>query len=427
MKKLLFAFLAAFLAFTPLFAADDEVTVTATVEGKVNNSRLRGTCKTVAMKNAVKKYLDSLNANLPEKVVIDAQAEYASFIDADEDVEELSDEMIFEDGVLSCAYVVTIDQEAIAQWLKGKGINMNALADGTTLEIVIVEEAPDVGAMKFAAAAGTGLDGGAFFYNRYTMFQRKVRDALVEKTGTFGFDVILLEDNDAYAEFKEHDPVLVGVAFDPDAEHNGGFKVTENFIKTIRDNNPDTLALYYRLDTISFDPNTSKIIVSASLNIKNLSRNTTTSLGSGTYSIVTRNTEPGAVVEDISQATVRALNIVLNGKDMAAKLQQIIKSMSNAQPAGPMKVVINVTNLDSTIRTRVRAAIRNALAEAEICDKKECKVRGNTLSFTVENEDLSNADDLWIAILDVFDSCGIEATDDQMSVNGNTMTITPGK
>lgn len=427
MKKLLVAVLAVFFVFSTIFAASNEVTVTASVEGKVNNSKLRGACKTAAMKNAIKKYLDALNSNFPEKVVIDAQAEYATFINAGQDVEEVSDEMTFEDGVLSGTYVVTIDQEAVAQWLKGKGVNMNTLADGTTMEIVIIEEAPDVGAMKFASAAGTGLNGGAFFFTRYTMFQRRVRDALVEKTGTFGLDVILLEDNDAYEEFKEHDPVLVGVSFDPDVGTQGEFKTTPNFVKTVRDNNPDTIALYYRLDTISFDPASSKILVSASLNIKNLATNTTTSLGSGSYSLVTKNKEPTAVIEDIAGATVRALNTVLNGKGMAEKIQQMIKSMSNAQPAGPMKVVINVTNLDSKIRTRTKVAIKKALAEAEICNAKACKVKGNTLSFTVENEDLSSPDDLWVAILEVFDGCGIEATDDQMTVNGSTMTITPGK
>lgn len=423
MKKKLLCFLLALLACAHLVAASNEVTVTASVEGKVNNSALRGACRTAAMRNAVQKYLNALNSNFPEKVVIDATAEYAAFIDADLDVEELSDDMTFEDGVLSGTYLVTINQEAIAQWLKGRGVDMNALADGTSMEIIVVEEAPDIGAMKFISAAGTGLEGGAFFFTRYTMFQRRVRDALVEKVGTLGLDVILLEDNDAYEEFKEVDPVLVGVSFDPDVSPNGNFKTTPNFIKTIRDNNPDTIALYYRLDTIALDPTTKKIMVSASLNIKNLSKNTTSSLGSGTYNIITSNTEPMLVIEDIAMATVRALNIVLNGKGMAEKVQQIIKSMSNAQAEGPIKVVINVSEVDSSIRTRLRVAIRKALEEAEVCTRKACKIRGNTLSFTSENEDYSNPDDLWIAIFEALESCGVEATDDQMTLNGNTMTI----
>lgn len=423
MKKKLWCFLVTLFACVQLFAASNEVTVTASVEGSVNNSMLRGECRTAAMRNAVQKYLNALNSNLPEKIVIDAKAEYATFIDADMDVEEVTDEMTFEDGILSGTYLVTIDQEAIAQWLKGRGIDMNATAGGTSMEIVIVEEAPDVGAMKFIAAAGTGLDGGAFFFQRYTMFQRRVRDALIEKVGTLGLDVILLEDNDAYEEFKASDPVLVGVSFDPDVAPNGKFKTTDNFIKTIRDNNPDTIALYYRLDTITLESSTRRIMVSASLNIKNLAKNTTSSLGSGTFNIVTSNTEPMLIMEDIATATVRALNIVLNGKGMAEKVQQIIKSMSNAQEEGPIKVVINVSEVDPAVRTRVRVGIRKALEEMGVCDRENCKIRGNTLSFTSENEAYSNPDDLWIAIFEALDSFGISATDDQMTLSGNTMTI----
>ena len=43
----------------------------------------------------------------------------------------------------------------------------------------------------------------------YTTFQRRLRDAIVKKVGTFGFDVKLLEDNDQYEKFKTKDGSLV--------------------------------------------------------------------------------------------------------------------------------------------------------------------------------------------------------------------------
>ena len=46
------------------------------------------------------------------------------------------------------------------------------------------------------------------------------------------------------------------------------------------------------------------------------------------------------------------------------------------------------------------------------------------------NKDIPDMDELWVAIMEVMmsDDVGIgEATDDQKTVNGNTMTVTPGK
>ena len=203
MKKLLMLIACASAAFFAAFAGEDEVTVKVSVAGTVNNSALKKQCEVKGKKEAVKKYLLKQNSNMEEKVIADAMASYAKFVEGIE-----ADEQEYEDGELTCSFTVTIKQEELAQWLKGEGVDLNAAADGSSLEIFVMEEPPDAGQMVL------GDDVGNFFFTRYNMFQRRIRDALVKKVGEFGFKVILLEDNENYEEMKKKDPVLVGVSYD---------------------------------------------------------------------------------------------------------------------------------------------------------------------------------------------------------------------
>ena len=425
MKKIFLAVICLALGAATLFAGDEEVQVKVSVSGERNSLLLKRSCRQKAQKVAVKKYLLKQNAQMPEKVIDEAMGEYRKFIDEEPDVEDES----FEDGELVGEYTVTLLQDELGKWLQSKGVSANVAADGTKTEIVIMEEPPDYGAMKVAEAFGTGLGKGCFFFQRYQMFQRRIRDALVKKAGTFGFEVILLEDNEAYEEFKKSDPVLVGVHFDPSVGENGDFKVTPNFVKTVRDNNPDTLVLYYRIDALAFDPSTQTIRTTVALNIKNLATGTTSSLGSRDFAAVTSNTQQDMLMADFGSCVEKAMHSLLNGEDMAAKIQHIIVSMRNAaaRPAGPMKVVINCSKIDSKIRTRARVMLKKGCAAKKLCDKKDVKIRGNTLSFTVTNKEIPDLDELWLAVYEVLDEAGIEATDDQKTTNGNTLTVTPGK
>ena len=159
MKKLLTAILCAGAMVITAFAGDEEVTVKVSVAG-ANNSALKKQCETLGKKAAIKKYLDKTgNKTITEKVVDEAMSSYAKFI---EDIE--ADEQEYEGGELTCSYTVTIKQEEIAKWLEGEGIDLNAAADGSSLEIFVMEEPPDAGQMML------GEEVGNFFFNRYNMF-----------------------------------------------------------------------------------------------------------------------------------------------------------------------------------------------------------------------------------------------------------------
>ena len=401
------------------FAGDEEVTVKVSVAG-VNNSALKKQCEVQGKKAAVKKYLDKMgNDKITEKVVSEAMSSYAKFI---EDIE--TDEQEYEDGGLTCSYTVTIKQADIAKWLEGEGIDLNAAADGSSLEIFVMEEPPDAGQIQL------GDEVGNFFFTRYNMFQRRIRDALVKKVGEFGFSVILLEDNESYEDMKKTDPVLVGVSYNVNGDTKG-FTKTPNFLETVQNNNPDAIALYYRIDALAFDPATGKIRTTVALNFKNLAANKTENVGSRDFQYVTRNKKADMIMADFGTCVERAMFALLNGEGMGAKLSHTVKSMRNAaaRPKGPMKLVINCSQVDKKIKIKVRNGLKKALVSAGLTD--QTKVVKDSLSCVVKpNKDFGDLDDVWgkvSEILPEFLGDDVEITDEWAKKNGDTLTVTIGK
>jgi len=418
MKKMLLLLSCACAIVLGAFAGDEEVTVKVSVSG-TNNSALRKQCEVLGKKAAVKKYLDDMrNADITDKVVAEAQSSYAKFID---DIE--TNEQEYEDGELTCAYTVTIKQKDIAKWLEGKGIDNNAAADGSSLEIFVMEEPPDAGQIEL------GDEAGNFFFKRYTMFQRRIRDALVKKVGEFGFKVILLEDNENYEEFKKKDPVLVGVYYDVNSDTKG-FKVTENFLRTVQENNPDAIALYYRIDTLAFEANTGTIRTTLALNFKNLAKNTTVNVGSSDYRYVSRNTKEDMLMADFGTTVERAMSKLLDSEGMPEKLVHTVKSMRNAaaRPKGPMKLVINCSKVDSKIKIRVRNGLKKKLIAAGLTD--QTKVVKDSLSCVVKpSKDYGDLDDVWGKVSEIIPELlgdDVEITDEWAKKNGDTLTVTIG-
>ena len=418
MKKLLMLIACASAAFFAAFAGEDEVTVKVSVAGTVNNSALKKQCEVKGKKEAVKKYLLKQNANMEEKVIADAMASYAKFVEGIE-----ADEQEYEDGELTCSFTVTIKQEELAQWLKGEGVDLNAAADGSSLEIFVMEEPPDAGQMVL------GDDVGNFFFTRYNMFQRRIRDALVKKVGEFGFKVILLEDNENYEEMKKKDPVLVGVSYDVNGDTKG-FVKTPDFLRTVQENNPDAIALYYRIDALAFDADTGTIRTTVALNFKNLAKNTTENVGSRDFQQRTSNKKADMLMADIGTTVERAMFALLNGEGMGAKLNHSVKALRNAakRPSGPMKLVINCSKVDKKIKIKVRNGLKKALVAAGLTD--QTKVVKDSLSCVVKpNKDFGDLDDVWGKVSEIIPELlgdDIEISDEWAKKNGDTLTVTIG-
>ena len=421
MKKMLLLLSCACATVLGAFAGDDEVAVKVSV-ARYNNSALRKQCEVLGQKTAVKKYLDKLgNAKITDKVIAEAQSSYAKFIG---DIE--TNEQEYEDGELTCSYTVTVKQADIAKWLEGEGVDLNAAADGSSLEIFVMEEPPDAGQMQL------GDDVGNFFFTRYNMFQRRIRDALVKKVGEFGFKVILLEDNENYEEMKKVDPVLVGVTYNVNGDTKG-FQKTPDFLRTVQENNPDAIALYYRIDALAYDADTGAIRTSVSLNFKNLAKNTTENVGSRDFEITPHpvSKKPDMVMANIGSTVETAMRSLLNGEDMGDKLVHTVKSMRNAaaRPKGPMKLVINCSKVESKIKIRVRNGLKKKLIAAGLTD--QTKVVKDSLSCVVKpSKEFGDLDDVWGKVSEIIPELlgdDIEITDEWAKKNGDTLTVTIGK
>ncbi len=426
-KMLMFVACACAMLFTG-FADDAEVTVKVSVAGSVNSAKLRNECAVAGQKAAVKKYLDKMgNSQITEKVVADAMASYAKFIGEIE-----VDEQEFEDGELTTSYTVTIKQTDIAEWLGTQGVSSQTASDAGKIKIVVMEEPPDAGQMVL------GEDMGKFFFTRYAMFQRKVRDVLIKGVGQYNFDVVLLEDTEKYEPFKKHDPVLVGVNYSVDhkcfevtkGEDDDG-KMTRAFTRVVQEDNPDTIALYYRIDTLAFDPNTGRIRTSIALSFKNFANNVTTSIGTRDFQMSTSNTQQDMIMADFGTCVERAMTSLLNGEGMGAKLQHIVTKMNNeaARPKGPMRLVVNCSKVDKKIKTRFRVNLKKALIAKSLT--AETKIVKDSLSCGIpRKEGVGDLDELWVAVQEILQELlgdDTEVSDDWAAKDGDTLTVTVGK
>ena len=189
-------------------AADNEIQVKASGTAPQNSFALKKTVTADAQKLAVRKYLLKQNAELDDRIVDEALSEYTKFIEDWEELDASWEALDSTQGQLTVEGMATIDLEEANEWLEARGVNRQG-----SIQIVVMEEPPSLGSMKFDEAFGTGIDGAKFFLQNYTLFQRKIRDALVKKVGTLGFDVQLLEDRPVYKKFLTADGTLVGVRF----------------------------------------------------------------------------------------------------------------------------------------------------------------------------------------------------------------------
>ena len=301
------------------------------------------------------------------------------------------------------------------------------------IELVVAEDPPTVGSMKMADAFGTGLDGQSFFFTNYSEFQKKIKAAITKQLNAIGINPPLLENNPAYKDLKAQDPYCLGVYFDPGVGGKGDFKITPDYLELIQSNNPDSMVLYYHIASLIFEAKQKKVMANVSIAIKNLKTNTTIEIGDDRRESPTINSDQKDVIMDEMANTVkRCTTAILSGEDAGGKIMNAIKALKaeTDKPAGPMKVVFNMSKVDKKIRTKAKVMLKKGLISAGLTDQKNVKTIGETLTMTVTNKDIPDMDELWVAIMEVMmsDDVGIgEATDDQKTVNGNTMTVTPGK
>lgn len=409
----------AFVATLSIFA--EEVQVTVSVEATRNSIRLKKDLEKQAKKAAIKKYILKLNSQTPSKLIEEACNEYGQFAS---DV-EAEDDPTWErtgnrSGQLKGDFKVEIDAAKLNSWLKEKGFSQQG-----GIELIIMEEPPSLGQIKVNEAFGPSLNGNNFFLQNYTVFQRNLRDAILKKVGTYGFDVKLLADNDLYEKFKSKDGTLVGVYFDV---NNNNFTVDRDLLKTVKENNPDTLVLYYRVDYLIYNPTTKEISVTVAFNFKDLNTNVTKSIGSQTYQLITNGTQKDQIMRDFSQCAIFAMNSLMNAEGMAQKLNSIAMSIKNAanMPKGPIKLIVNASTFDKKIRKKAMYMLKKEMVSKKITSASKIKSSNTTLTATIDNPNIKAADELYHEhISPILEKMGIELDDDKVNLAGNTVTIRP--
>ena len=402
-----------------LFAGDSSFEVRVAVDGPHYTRTLADDLANKAKAEALKKYLLRLDANMGQDFIRKACAEVDTFV---EDIEEQNikwTDITKDIGQLAGSYIVELKLEDINQWLKVNGFKTQG-----KIEIVILEEPPSLGSMKLTAEAGTATGGEKAFVQNYTSFQRRVRDCLIKKVDEFGFDVNLLSDNEIYEEYKSKDNELVGVFFDPETNN---FAINKDLLKAVRANNPDTLVLYYRLETVEFEPATKQVRVTVALSIKNLDSNVTKSFGSETFALLSEATTTSMLVDDLGFAAEKAILKLMNAEGAGSRLNNLAMEFKNAAnaPAGPIKININAEVIDAKIRKKVMYQLKKQVVAANITTADKVKSNNTSLIFEA-NPDFNDPEELYFEkISPIFEELGVEIEDDKIFYGKGTITIKP--
>lgn len=418
MKK--FILLSSLLAMVCCAFAED-IQVNVAVEAERNSFGLKKELEVKAKKAAVKKYILKLNAQTPEKLIAEACNEWSNFIDSTKRLGREKWESIgVNHGQLKAEFSVSVETDKLNSWLKEKGFSHQA-----GIELIVMEEPPSLGQMKMDKAFGNDIDGNRFFMQNYTTFQRRLRDAIVKKVGTFGFDVKLLADNDLYEKFKSKDGTLVGVYFDVNSNN---FAVDRDLLKTVKENNPDTLVLYYRIDALIFNPQSRNIRATVAFNFKDLNTNVTKSIGSQTYGFPTKSTGKDEIMDDIAYCAEAAMNSLMNAEGMAAKLNSIAMSIKNAanMPKGPLKLIVNASAFDKKVRKKAMYMLKKELIAQKITSASKIKSSNTTLTATIDNPNIKETDALYMEYVSpILEKIGVALEDDKVNYAGGTLTIKP--
>lgn len=420
MKKFLTMLCALFCMALP---ADDagnifQVKVSATAER--NTFSLKKELENKGKKAAIKKYILRLNAQTPEKLIEEACNEFGNFVDEVEKISEKWEPLDANHGQLVGEYQVTLKLESVNQWLETKGFKQQA-----GIELIIMEEPPSLGQMKMDKAFGNDIDGQKFFMQNYTTFQRRLRDAIVKKVGTFGFDVKLLEDNEQYTKFKSKDGTLAGVYFDVNSNN---FAIDRDLLKAVKENNPDTLVLYYRIDALIFEPDTRNVRVTVAFNMKDLNTGVTKSIGAQSFEFKSQRTGKDGIIDDIAYCAEAAMNVLMNAEGAAAKLNNIAMSIKNAKtmPKGPLKLIVNASAFDAKIRKRAMYTLKKELIAKKITSARNIRTSNTTLTANIDNPEIRETDVLYMEhISPILEKIGVELADDKVNYAGNTVTIRP--
>ncbi len=398
----------------------DNFQIKAAVNAERNSEEAQAELLTLAKREAIKSYIRMCNADVPDKILASAQDNAAFYVLSSQKLNDKWTQLDPTAGQLSGEFIIELSLDKINQWMVANGFMQQG-----KMELVILEELPDLAGIKLDNLLGSGVDGQKYFLQRYTTFQRRIRDAILKKMETYGFLIHLLEDKPLYKEFKSKNGTLVGVYFDPISDK---FVLDTGLLAAIQENNPNTLVLSYRIDALIFLPETEELSITINFSIKDLKSGITRSIGTQTYRQHSSSRNKELLMDNFANCVENAINKLMNEENAAAKLNAAAISIKNAanQPKGALTFIVNASAFDAKVRKRVMYMIRKELLSKGLSSSEKITSSDTTMTAEINPEKCKDREELYMEYIAPFlESIGIELDDDKVHYDGDNLLIKP--
>ena len=400
--------------------AQDDFYVKVAITSEQETQKIHADLLKSAQKQAVKSYILMCNANVPDKILASAQDNSLLYVTSSRKLNSKWIQIDSKAGQLEGEFVIGLSLAKINQWMVANGFMQQG-----KMELIIVEELPDLAGIKLDNLLGSGVDGKKYFLQRYTTFQRRIRDAILKKMETYGFLIHLLEDKPLYNEFKSRNGTLVGVYFDPTTDK---FVLDAGLLTAIKENNPNTLVLLYRIDALIYAPETSEIVCTVNLSIKDLKSGISRAIGSQSYRqhFTLQNKE--LLINDMANCIENAINKLMNENNAAARLNATAISIKNMtkHSRGALTFIVNASAFDPKVRKRVMYMMRKELLSKELSSSDKITSTDTTMTVEINSEKCKDREELYMEyIMPFLEKIGIELDDAKVHYDGNNLLIKP--
>ena len=398
----------------------DKFHVKVAENSEKNSQEAQAELQRLAQREAIKSYIRMCNPNVPDKILASAQDNATFYVISSQKLNDKWTQLDQTAGQLAGEFIIELSLDKINQWMVSNGFMQQG-----KMELVILEELPDLAGIKLDNMLGSGVAGQKYFLQRYTTFQRRIRDAILKKMETYGFLIHLLEDKPLYKELKSKNGTLVGVYFDPTTDK---FVLDTGLLTAIQENNPNTLVLSYRIDALIFIPETDELSITVNLSIKDLKSGVTRSIGTQTYRQCSPSQNKELLMDNFANCVENAINKLMNEENAAAKLNAAAISIKNAaiQPKGTLTFIVNAAAFDTKVRKRVMYMIRKELLSKGLSSSDKITSTDTTMTAEINPKKCKDREELYMEYIAPFlEGIGIELDDDRVHYDGDNLLIKP--
>ena len=283
------------------------------------------------------------------------------------------------------------------------------------IEIVVLEDAPDLGAFDFGEAEE--IERG--FFAQYARFQGHVKECIAGSLQEYGLYVSELKGTWGLEEYRCRDPNLVGVACEVNSA-TPGFCMTPNFRDTILAYCPDALFVCYRVVRLGYDPKGGSLLLTLSLRMTSPELKAPVFLGDRSVAIRCAN----STIPDVNMSIIRLMKMSLKMMMNDGAAMRIVKtqiglgkaesrSVDNTAVSRPRRLVMDLSRVDPRIRLKLRLEVRKALVRSHLFkDDKVSIVDDDLIRGEINWSSADDADEFWLKVSEILEKLGLEDIDD---------------